>query len=189
MLVEFDHDHVCCDGRRADGNRMISWRRGSAHGGGVTATRRSGSRRARALRTERGFSVTTSPTDAFSSAVAMGEIHETRPRSGSLSSMPTMLTVRSVAALVDDGDGRAEVHLLVRLAGVVDHLGGVDALIESECGDRSRAAGACRRCSRRSRSDRRCSPPTRWCRRASDGRPSRAGRARRAAAGSPAGVM
>jgi hypothetical protein len=37
-------------------------------------------------------SVTTSPTEALSSAVAMGEIHETRPRAGSSSSAPTMLT-------------------------------------------------------------------------------------------------
>ena len=40
-------------------------------------------------------SVTTSPTEAFKSAVAMGEIHDTRPRAGSSSSTPTMLKVRS----------------------------------------------------------------------------------------------
>ena len=39
--------------------------------------------------------VTTSPTCAYKSAVAIGEIHETPPRAG-WSSTPTMLTVPSV---------------------------------------------------------------------------------------------
>ena len=73
-------------------------------------------------------SVTTSPTDAFSSAVAMGEIHETRPRAGIELVDADDADGPFDAGFVGDGDGGAEVDPVVGLAGIVHHHGTVQAL-------------------------------------------------------------